>query len=376
MLEKVIIFSLMMMVCGSVYAENSGKKSINIEDYYINPRDVELKMTFTLSGIKKADSDMVTMYEFSEEPVSWPAEKKSEKPILLLYAVRQQEYKNQRDFEYISIDPKTDEIVSGDLDGNIIEYWDLTDEINKGVEEIVITRHFKFKAYETAFQIDPDLVGEYDTNDPLYKYYTRTQELIELTPSVRKLANKIVGDETNPYLKARAIYNWCVDNISYLYPKNRGIRFCLPRGTGDCGSYSLIFVALCRSVGIPARVANGHWCCKAKKNYHVWNEFYLPNYGWIPADSTDGRITREKPSLLAGDGDSEYYFGNLDSGRFISSKGTSIQLYPSPPWDIWGLADTNRNPMFFQTATTVYSGITIESQDMSIEIIKGNDILW
>ncbi|MDI6784909.1 MAG: transglutaminase domain-containing protein [bacterium] len=346
-----------------------------MKPYIINPREVELKITYELKGIKKTDSDTVTLYEFSEEPVSWPMDKKPEKPILLLYIARQTELPNQRTVEYLSIEPKPDQILAKDIDGNSIEFWDLSNQIEEG-KDIIITRHFKFIAYETAYKINPDSVGTYDTNDPIYKYYTRTQEFMELTPEVVQLAQEIIGKETNPYLQAKAIYTWCVNTIAYVYPPNRGIRFSLPRKTGDCGEYSLIFTALCRAVGIPTRVVNGHWCCKAKLNYHVWNEFYLPNYGWIPADATDGRTNRDAPGKLAGNGDPDYFFGNLDSGRFISSKGTSIQLYPSPPWHDWGLADTNRNPIFFQTAATVYSGITFESQKAMVEIIKGNDILW
>ena len=343
--------------------------------YFKNPRDVELRISYHLSGIQRCDTDTVTLYEFSEEPATWIMEKKAEKPILLFYAARQREYPNQQGVEYLSIDPPPDKIETRDIDGNRIEFWDLSDQIGKH-KDIVITRHFRFKAYETAFRIDPENIGEYDKDDPLYQYYTRTQEFMELTPEVTSLAEKIVGEEKNPWNKARAIYSWCVDNISYKYPPNRGIRFSLPRRSGDCGCYGFIFVSLCRAVGIPARMVNGHWACKAKMNYHVWAEFYLPHFGWIPADPTDGRIARESPGKLAGSGDPFYYFGNLDSGRFISSKGTSIQLYPSPPWHLWGLADTNRNPIFFQTAATVYSGITIEKQKATVEILKGEDVLW
>lgn len=350
-------------------------ENYSLQKYFINPREVELKITYKLKGITRCDTDTVTLYEFSEEPVSWVMEKKVTRPHLFLYVARQQDYPNQLQVEYIEIEPPPDKVMSRDIDGNIIEFWDLSDKIEEG-KDIIITRHFKFKAFETAFKINPEKVGKYNTDDPIYRYYTRTQEFIELTPEVIKLANEIVGIEKNPYLQARAIYTWCVDNITYVYPPNRGIRYSLPRRTGDCGEYSLIFVALCRAVGIPARVVNGHWCCKAKQNYHVWAEFYLPNYGWIPADPTDGRINKDYPGKLAGNGDPYYYFGNLDSGRFISSKGTSIQLYPSPPWHTWGLADTNRNPIFFQTAATVYSGITIAEQKAKVEIIKGNDILW
>ena len=350
-------------------------RSASEEAFFVKPREVELRITYRLKGIRKATSDTVTLYEFSEAPVSWKMEKRSDRPILLFYAARQSDYPNQRNVEYISIDPPPDQIVSKDIDGNTIEFWDFSNKIEDG-KDIVLTRRFRFKAYETAFIIDPARVEPYNTRDPVYRYYTRTQEFAELTPEVAALARRIVGDEKNPYFQARAIYTWCVNNISYVYPPNRGIRYSLPRRTGDCGEYSLIFVALCRAVGIPARVANGHWCCKAKDSYHVWNEFYLPPFGWIPADATDGRTNRDSPGKLAGEGDVYYFFGNLDSGRFISSKGTSIQLYPSPPWHEWGLADANRNPIFFQAAATVTANVAIESQKAEFEIIVGNEELW
>jgi len=360
------------------------KQSYNIPDlrevifltnHFVRPREVELKITYTLKNITACDTNTVTLYEFSEAPVSWVMEKKSSKPVLLLYIARQRDYPNQRNVEYISIDPQTDQIVSKDIDGNIIEFWDLSGRIQEG-RDISITRHFRFTAYETAFKIEPAQVGDYEPADPLYRYYTRTQEFLELTPEVSQLAHEIVGKEKNPYFKAKAIYQWCMENINYVYPPNRGIRYSLPRKTGDCGEYSLIFTALCRAVGIPARIANGHWCCKAKMNYHVWNEFYLPNYGWVPADATAGRVNLKNPGTLAGKGDPFYFFGNLDSGRFISSKGTSIQLYPSPPWHMWGLADTNKNPIFFQTAATIYANLKIKKQDVSVEIIVGDESLW
>jgi len=380
-IKKFLIISLLVPLITSCSAffkcEKLADKDDNrvMEKYFVNPRDVELKITYRLTGIKKSPSDKVTMYEFSEEPVTYTMEKQYDKPILLLYVARQQDYPNQRNVEYINIEPKPDQIVSKDIDGNIIEFWDLSDKIKDG-QDIIITRQFRFKAYETAFKIDLNKIGKYDTEDSLYKYYTRTQEFAELTPEVIQLAKEIIGNEKNPYLQAKAIYSWCVNNIAYVYPPNRGIRFSLPRKTGDCGEYSLIFMSLCRAVGIPVRVANAHWCCKEKKNYHVWNEFYLPDYGWIPADTTDGRTNRDNPEKLAGKGDPFYFLGNLDSGRFISSKGTSIQLYPLPPWHLWGLADTNQNPIFFQTAATVYSNITIEEQKATVEIVKGDDTLW
>lgn len=375
-MKKILALFIVLLIItgGCCMKENPSFKEAGLE-HFKNPREVELKITYHLDGIKISPSDKVYMQEFSEENVSWEMEMESREPVLLLYAGRLQNYPNQRDVENLSISPPPDITVSKDIDGNIIDFWDLSEECKKG-GDITITRHVRFTAYETAFRVNPEKLGVCDPDDPVYRYYTRSQEMLELTPGVIALANEIVGKEKNSFLQARAIYNWCLSEIDYVYPPNRGIRYCLPRRTGDCGSYSLIFVSLCRAVGIPARVANGHWCCAQKKNYHVWNEFYLPGYGWLPADATDGRITRDIPGKLAGNGDAFYFFGNLDSGRFVTSKGTSIQLYPVPPWHKWGLADTNRNPIFFQTAASVYANIEIERQYTTIEIIKGLDVLW
>ena len=373
--HRIILHCILSLMIFAFIGCAKDRETAIMNTHFIHPREVELILTYRISGIHIKPSGTVTMHEFSEAPVSWEIETDNSEPVLHLYIARQGEYPNQRNMEILSIDPAPDTLVSKDLDGNILEYWDLSANLKEG-EDITITRSIRFTAYETAFKVDPEKVKPYDLQDPIYKYYTRTQEFIELTPEVIALAERIVGEETNPWFNAMAIYRWCVDSIDYVYPPDRGIVHCLPRRTGDCGSYSLIFTALCRSVGIPARVANGHWCCAPKKNYHVWNEFYLPDYGWIPADATDGRITGDTPGKLAGKGDSMYYFGNLDSGRFISSKGTSIQLYPSPDWHAWGLSDENRNPIFFQTAATIYANITAERFKMDISIIKGNDVLW
>ena len=95
------------------------------------------------------------------------------------------------------------------------------------------------------------------------------------------------------------------------------------RGFGSCQNQALVFVALCRAVGIPARVAHGinsvglDDVSDIEDWSHSWAEFYLPNYGWIPADPT-GNV-----------------FGEIDNLRLILSFGNNITLDPPCPYENW-----------------------------------------
>jgi hypothetical protein len=71
-----------------------------------------------------------------------------------------------------------------------------------------------------------------------------------------------------------------------------------------------------RAVGVPARPGVGYWA-ESGRPTHVWAEFYLPGYGWVPAD----------PERGDGTGKPDFYFARLDSSnRLIFSKGFNIRL--------------------------------------------------
>jgi len=91
---------------------------------------------------------------------------------------------------------------------------------------------------------------------------------------------------------------------------------------GECGGYSNLFIALCRAVGVPARPITGIVGIKEGSYYwangdvytHMWAEFYLPNYGWVPADPTYADVGNMS-TLGIGYGD-----------RLVLSKGVDIEL--------------------------------------------------
>lgn len=130
----------------------------------------------------------------------------------------------------------------------------------------------------------------YDTGSDIYKSYTRDQSpYIDLrNPKVLQIADRLWEEAKGDYLQyARLCYEHVGRNYRYLNP-NTGIHAIsqiMADGGGDCGNLSSIFVTLLRVKGIPARhiVTQRPLGAAADKN-HVWADFYLEKYGWIPVD--------------------------------------------------------------------------------------------
>jgi transglutaminase-like putative cysteine protease len=121
--------------------------------------------------------------------------------------------------------------------------------------------------------------------------------------------------------KGRAIYEWIVDN-TLRDPKTKGcgtgnVKSMLETGNfgGKCADLNGLFVAFCRSLGIPARdvygirVAGSSFGYKSlgastnviSKAQHCRAEFFAEGIGWIPVDPADVRkvILEEPPGHLS-----------------------------------------------------------------------------
>ncbi len=58
-------------------------------------------------------------------------------------------------------------------------------------------------------------------------------------------------------------------------------------GMGKCDCISNVFVALCRSMGIPAMTVIGYMKDEGR---HAWAAIYIPPYGWLEVDPTNQRF--------------------------------------------------------------------------------------
>jgi len=179
------------------------------------------------------------------------------------------------------------------------------------------------------YKINADQLKPYNKNSELYKHYTSERPPhIVFTDKIKKLSDKIVGDETNPYLIGRKIYKWINDNIPWAgareYSTISNISdYCLTTGHGDCGIKTLTFMTLARYNGIPVKWQSGLMLHPNNKNLHDWGEMYFEGYGWIPVDQSFGLTNSE-------DEDVEwFFFGGIDAFHFIVNDDYSQPLFPA-----------------------------------------------
>jgi len=202
--------------------------------------------------------------------------------------------------------------------------------------DLVLELKVAFDAYHTDCAVDPAQIPAYDEQSELFRRFTRSEQQIALTEPLRELARSIVGSEANPYRKARKLYDWVCDNVKYNFVwRWRDATFTYgcaseevrKRRVGDCVIQSVFYAALCRSVGVPARVLNGPIFPPGMKNDHVWAEVYFPNCGWMPVDVTYSEVASMVPGLDAQERRRirDFFFGRLDRWRICTQRNDLAQ---------------------------------------------------
>jgi transglutaminase-like putative cysteine protease len=150
--------------------------------------------------------------------------------------------------------------------------------------------------------------------------YLKATELIPTDGLVKKTADEITRGARSDVDKARALYDWTVEN-TFRDPKTRGcgvgdIKTLLETKNlgGKCADLNALFVGLCRASGVPARDVYGVRVVESPRGFksmgrmgditkaqHCRAEFYAQGIGWVPVDPADVRkvILEEPPGNLA-----------------------------------------------------------------------------
>lgn len=178
---------------------------------------------------------------------------------------------------------------------------------------------------------DPQSVQPYKKDSELFKSYTSERApQIQFSDNIKAAVKEAVGDETNPYLKARRIYEWIDQRIPWASAREYSTmdnipEYVLANKHGDCGMVSLLFITMARCAGIPAKWQSGWMMHPGNENLHDWAGAYFEGVGWVPVDQSFGRVKSAK-----GDDDAFYFYTRgLDSYRLIVNDDFSADFYPA-----------------------------------------------
>jgi len=324
-MKKILVSCFSFLLC--LYSCSSTKQGIE----YVNPRVYNVDYTFELCPDKDSIDPSKDLKLWIPVPREWDSQK----------AVK-----------VISVEPEPQATFTDSEYGNEILFWDFGKEPAKRTYSVKMK--YRAEVFEIYTDIDPGKVDSYDRKGEEYQLYTRSTNTTNISPEIEELAKNAVGDEMNPYMQAKRIFEYVVKNMSFNNDKRRErgsdvksilIDSVIDPKTGEkhfegqCDHYSILFVALCRAVGIPARGVVGFpgwgpWIeekdLKLQDNRHtrltseglaatrlygpfgghIWAEFYMPGYGWIPSDPTWDKFG---------------YQGNL---KLIITKGRDVEIGP------------------------------------------------
>ncbi|MFA6334236.1 MAG: transglutaminase-like domain-containing protein [Bacteroidales bacterium] len=188
-----------------------------------------------------------------------------------------------------------------------------------------------YTSYAQCFRFKPEDILPYNTQDSIYREYTSERAPhIVFSEKIKSLTKEVVGEETNPYLKVRKIWEWIDKNFPWASAREYSTienipEYVLTNRHGDCGQVSLLFITMARCAGVPAKWQSGWMMHPGNVNLHDWAEVYYPVIGWVPVDQSFGRI-----KSATSDEESYYFYSKgLDAYRMIVNGDISRSLYPA-----------------------------------------------
>ncbi|MBL1175551.1 transglutaminase family protein [Pantanalinema sp. GBBB05] len=104
------------------------------------------------------------------------------------------------------------------------------------------------------------------------------------------------------------IYESCTQEVRDTgHPHPPSITWTQKRGS--CRDYTVLFMEVCRAIGIPARFVSGYQegdVDSTDRHLHAWAEVYLPGAGWRGYDPTHGLAVADRHIALVASAVSRY----------------------------------------------------------------------
>ncbi|MBD3163763.1 hypothetical protein GF323_01025 [Candidatus Woesearchaeota archaeon] len=115
-----------------------------------------------------------------------------------------------------------------------------------------------------------------------------------------RLANELAEGEDDLFAVVHNLATWTKNNIEYNLSTltasvSEPASWVLDNRKGVCDEITTLFIAMCRSLGIPAKFVSGVAYTESELfeqrwGPHGWAEVYFPGYGWVEYDVTYGEF--------------------------------------------------------------------------------------
>lgn len=208
--------------------------------------------------------------------------------------------------------------------GNRVAYAEIENP-GSGVE---ITMKFVCTRMEIKSDLEK-LSGDGSDPGDSFQVFRGPDRLVLVDDEMKKLSADIVKGRKDTVDKARAIYEYVLEKMTY--DKNHegwglgSTRHACDVGMGNCTDFHALFNSLCRAQGIASGFEIGLYLPyeKGKEEklggYHCWALFRVPGKSWVPVDASEADRFPDRAT---------YFFGGHTSNRVTLSTGRDITLSP------------------------------------------------
>jgi transglutaminase-like putative cysteine protease len=240
--------------------------------YLYDSLDIELEVSGSMELIATDDN----------------AELQEARAIILLYP---QNYYQQELIKFESGGEVEDNTVIFEWNDGIIEKKDFSYEAQ-------VRTNYQRNEVSEEISFPIDFSNEEIEIYQLEQYLEETETIDWSDSNVIAQANELAAGKDDLFEVVFNLASWVEQNIEYdintlTAKSSQKSSWVLENKEGVCDEMTSLFIAMCRSLGIPARFVTGMTYSNSPLfsepwQAHGWAEVYFPDYGWVSFDPTFG----------------------------------------------------------------------------------------
>jgi len=189
-------------------------------------------------------------------------------------------------------------------EGSIIFSWD-----NPKESELYLSAYSEVKKTNAFPQVKTKVPFPIKYIPEEFLQYIQPSETIDSDYSeITRAASKLAEGEDDLFVVVYKIADWTKNNVNYNLSTltaeiSQKASWVLENKEGVCDEIASLFIAMLRSLGVPAKFTSGFSYTDSelfseKWGAHGWAEVYFPGYGWIPFDVTYGQYGFVDPTHI------------------------------------------------------------------------------